>query len=63
MSKEELFTQTENRNVKLYNAKSKGAVKQSSDYYKDIGKVMEGVEKNKIARPVARLTPIAVLMA
>jgi len=63
MSKEELFTQTENRNVKLYNAKSKGVVKQSSDYYKDINRVMEGVEKNKIAQPVARLTPIAVLMA
>jgi len=63
ISKKELFEYTEKNKVKLYNAQSKGIVQQASSYYKDINKVMEGVEKNKVAHPVAKLTPIAVLMA
>jgi len=62
-SKEELFKKLNKDGVRLYNAKSRGVVKQYSDYYKNINEVMEGIKENKIARPVARLAPIAVLMA
>jgi len=61
--KEELFEKVRKDGVKLYNAKSRGVVKQYSAYYKDIDEVMKGVAENKIATPVARLAPIAVLMA
>jgi len=61
--KNELLTQVEKDGVKLYNAKSRGIVKQYSAYYKDINEVMQGISENKIARPVAKLVPLAVLMA
>lgn len=61
--KDELFRKVKNDGVKLYNAKSRGVVKQYGEYYKDINEVMQGIIKNEIAVPVARLTPIAVLMA
>jgi len=47
----------------LYNAKSNGVVKQYSEYYKDINEVMKGIEENNIAKPIAKLSPVAVLMA
>jgi len=61
--KDELFEKVRKDGVKLYNAQSRGVVKQYSAYYKDIDEVMKGVVENKIAIPVARLTPVAVLMA
>jgi len=61
--KEELFKKVQKDGVRLYNAKSKGVVKQYSEYYKDINEVMKGVAENNIAKPIAKLEPIAVLMA
>lgn len=61
--KEKLFEKLQKDGVKLYNAKSKGVVKQYSDYYKNIDDVMEGIKQNEIATPVAKLAPVAVLMA
>jgi tRNA-splicing ligase RtcB (3'-phosphate/5'-hydroxy nucleic acid ligase) len=61
--KEELFKKVKQDGVRLYNAKSKGVVKQYSGYYKDINEVMKGVEENNIAKPIARLVPVAVLMS
>ena len=61
--KNELFTKVEKDGVKLYNARSRGIVKQYSAYYKNITEVMQGIAKNNIAQPVAKLAPIAVLMA
>lgn len=61
-SKEELFRKMQNRNVKLYNAKSSGVTKQDSGYYKDIEEVVKGMEANKIVKVVAKMEPIAVLM-
>jgi len=62
-NKKALFEKMNEDGVKLYNAKSKGVTKQYSAYYKDINAVMEGIKENKIATPVARLEPVAVLMA
>ena len=61
--KDELFRKVEKDGIKLYNAQTKGVVKQYSAYYKDINEVMKGIAKNNIAKPVAKLMPIAVLMA
>lgn len=61
--KAELLEKVKRDGVKLYNAKSRGVVKQYSDYYKDINEVMQGISDNNIAKPVAKLTPVAVLMA
>lgn len=61
--KKTLFEKINQKGVKLYNAQSKGVVKQYSDYYKDINEVIEAVKANKIAIPVAQLEPVAVLMA
>lgn len=63
LNKKKLFKKVSQSGVRLYNARSKGVVKQYSSYYKDINEVMKGVSENNIAKPVARLTPIAVLMA
>ena len=61
--KNELMEKVSRDGVKLYNAKSRGVVKQYSAYYKDIDEVMQGVIENNIAKPVVKLVPIAVLMA
>ena len=61
-SKEQLFAKMEKKNVKLYNAKSKGVVLQDSSYYKDIEEVMDGMEENKMIKVVAKMEPVAVLM-
>lgn len=61
--KDTLFEKVEKQGVKLYNAKSRGVIKQYSDFYKDIDEVMWGISENKIAKPIAKLTPLAVLMA
>lgn len=61
-NKEELFKKMESKGVRLYNAQSSIVVKQDSARYKDINRVIEGVEANGIARVVAKMRPVAVIM-
>jgi len=61
-TKDELFSKMKEKGVRLYNAKSSIVVKQDSARYKDIEKVIEGVEANGIAHVVAKMKPVAVLM-
>lgn len=60
--KQELFNKMQNKNVKLFNAKSKGVIMQDSAYYKDVEEVIRGMEENKIVNVVAKMEPVAVLM-
>lgn len=61
-NKDELFQKMKEKNVRLYNAQSRIVVNQDSARYKNIKKVIEGVEANDIARMVAKMEPVAVLM-
>ncbi len=61
-SKDELFSKMKEKGVRLYNAKSSIIVNQDSARYKDIEKVMGDVEANNIARVVAKMKPVAVIM-
>lgn len=61
-SKDELFEKMKKQNVRLYNAKSEGVVKQDSSYYKDVEEVIRGMEDNGIVEVVAKMEPVAVLM-
>lgn len=61
-TKEELFSRMQSKNVKLFNAKSKGVVLQDSGYYKDVEEVIKGMEENNIIKAVAKMEPVAVLM-
>jgi tRNA-splicing ligase RtcB len=61
-TKDELFAKMKDKGVRLYNAQSRIVVNQDSARYKDIDKVMAGVEANGIARVVAKMKPMAVLM-
>ncbi|MFH0969216.1 MAG: RtcB family protein [Patescibacteria group bacterium] len=61
-NKKALFEKVESRNVKLYNAASKGVILQDSAYYKDIEEVISGMVDNKIINVVAKMEPVAVLM-
>ena len=61
-NKSELFAKMEAKGVKLYNAQSSIVIKQDSARYKDIDRVIEGVEANGIAHIVAKMEPVAVLM-
>ncbi len=63
INKKQLMEKVSSQGVGLYNAKSSGVVKQYSDFYKDINEAMAGIEANKIATAVAKLSPLAVLMA
>lgn len=60
--KDELFAKMKDKGVRLYNAQSRIVVNQDSARYKDIDKVMAGVEANGIAHVVAKMKPVAVLM-
>jgi tRNA-splicing ligase RtcB len=60
--KKELFKKVASRNVKLYNAASKGVVLQDSAYYKDVEEVISGMTDNKMIKVVAKMEPVAVLM-
>jgi tRNA-splicing ligase RtcB (3'-phosphate/5'-hydroxy nucleic acid ligase) len=62
-SKKELFKNMKDKEIKLYNAKSKGVVQQASHYYKNINEILETAQNSQIADPIAKLTPVAVLMA
>jgi len=61
-NKKELFERVSQKNVKLYNAKSKGILLQDSAYYKDIDEVISGMAENNIIKVVAKMEPVAVLM-
>ncbi|MFA6484853.1 MAG: RtcB family protein [Parcubacteria group bacterium] len=61
-NKKELFEKMEIKGVKLYNAQSSIVINQDSARYKNIDKVIEGVEANGIAHVVAKMEPVAVLM-
>jgi tRNA-splicing ligase RtcB len=61
-NKSDLFEKMSHRQVKLFNAKSKGVVMQDAGYYKDIEEVIEGMVENKIVNLVAKMEPVAVLM-
>ncbi|MBD3238529.1 MAG: hypothetical protein GF332_02730 [Candidatus Moranbacteria bacterium] len=62
-TKRELLNSMRSSQVKLYNAKSKGVIKQASQYYKDIDEILKVNRDFQISKPVAKLQPIAVLMA
>ncbi len=61
-NKDELFEKMEAKGVKLYNAKSSIVINQDSARYKNIDKVIAGVEANGVAHVVAKMQPVAVLM-
>ncbi len=58
----ELFAKMNEKGVKLYGVKSKKTVNQDSSRYKDVSRVLEGVEANNIAHIVAKMEPVAVIM-
>ncbi|MFA5985799.1 MAG: RtcB family protein [Parcubacteria group bacterium] len=61
-NKEELFAKMEEKGVRLYNAKSSIVVNQDSARYKNINRVIEGVEANGIAHVVAKMQPVSVIV-
>lgn len=61
-NKDELFAKMKEKGVKLYNAQSSIVINQDSARYKNIDRVMEGVEANGIAHVVAKMKPVAVIM-
>ena len=60
--KRELMKKVESKNVKLYNAASRGIILQDSAYYKDVEEVIDGMVENKMINIVAKMQPVAVLM-
>ncbi len=60
--KSDLFKKMNQRQVKLFNAKSKNVVQQDSAYYKDVEEAITGMEANNIVNTVAKMEPVAVLM-
>jgi len=60
--KNQLLEKMQKKNIKLFNAKSKGVVMQDSGYYKDVEEVIDGMVENKIVKVVAKMEPVAVLM-
>lgn len=61
-NKDELFAKMESKGIRLYNAQSSIVINQDSARYKNIDKVIEGVEVNGVAHVVAKMQPVAVLM-
>jgi tRNA-splicing ligase RtcB len=61
-NKNDLFRKAEEKNVKIYNAASKGVILQDSAYYKDATEVVSGMTDNKIIKVAAKMQPVAVLM-
>jgi tRNA-splicing ligase RtcB (3'-phosphate/5'-hydroxy nucleic acid ligase) len=62
-SRAELVEKMKQSEVKLFNAKSRQIIDQDSAHYKDVEEVIAGMVENKIIRIVAKMDPIAVLMA
>lgn len=61
-NREELMEKMKGKGVKLYNAQSSKTIEQDSSQYKDVSKVIEGVENNGIAKVIAKMKPISVIM-
>lgn len=59
----ELVKKMEKNKVKLFNAKSWQIIEQDSSHYKDVEEVIAGMVENKIIKIVAKMQPVAVLMA
>jgi len=62
-NKEELRLKMKRNKVRLYNAKSKGVINQDSSHYKSVEPAINGMTKNKVLNPVAKMRPVSVLMA
>lgn len=62
-NKDELLEKMKQRSVRLYNAQSKGIVNQDAAHYKDPSAAIEGMKSNGVMTPVAKMMPVAVLMA
>lgn len=60
--REELMAKMASRGIKLYNGKSSKTVEQDSSRYKDVSQVMAGVQENGIAKIIAKMEPVAVIM-
>ncbi len=63
VDKNALKTKMEKRNVRLYNAKSKGILEQDASHYKDVEPAIKGMTENGVIKPVAKMHPVSVLMA
>ncbi len=61
-NREELMKKMKNKGVKLYNAQSSKTIEQDSSQYKDVSSVIKGVEDNGIAKIIAKMKPISVIM-
>lgn len=61
-NKDELFKKMEEKGVRLYNAKSSIVINQDSARYKNIDRVIEGVEANGVAHVIAKMRPVNVIM-
>ena len=59
----ELMSKMKKNKVKLFNARSRQIIEQDSSHYKDVEEVIAGMVENKIIKVVAKMQPIAVLMA
>ena len=62
-NREELVEKMKQSKVKLFNAKSRQIIDQDSSHYKDVEEVIAGMVENKIIKVVAKMDPVAVLMA
>lgn len=61
-NKNELFKKMQDKGVRLYNAKSSIVINQDSARYKNIDRVIEGVEANGIAHVIAKMQPVSVIV-
>jgi tRNA-splicing ligase RtcB len=62
-SREDLLQKMKERKVRLYNGSSKGIIHQDASHYKNIEPAIEGMKSNGVMKPVAKMNPVAVLMA
>jgi RNA-splicing ligase RtcB len=62
-NRSELVEKMKKNKVKLFNARSRQIIDQDSSHYKDVEEVIAGMVENKIIRVVAKMQPVAVLMA
>lgn len=61
-NREELLIKMQEKGVKLYNAKSSSVMNQDSSRYKNVDRVIAGVEANGVARVIAKMKPVSVIM-
>ncbi len=62
-SRKDLLQKMEERKIRLYNGTSKGIIQQDASHYKNIEPAIEGMKANGVMKPVAKMNPVAVLMA